>query len=157
MWDVSGITGAAQVWAEVMNRLHAGEKGLIQEPPPGIIRQAIEHSGTLRKEWFMQGTEPAATLDLAGRTFQRIQYPAPGTIITLDPDIPESQQRVLFSAKERAKDHRWILNGKTLGSAGGGVAWKPRTGKYRLALVDKQGKVLDSVSFEVRGSEAAEG
>jgi penicillin-binding protein 1C len=157
MWDVSGITGAAQVWAEVMNRLHAGDKGLIHEPPPGIVRQAIEPSGTLRKEWFMQGTEPAATLDLAGRTFQRIQYPAPGTIITLDPDIPESQQRVLFSAKERAKDQRWILNGKTLGSAGGSVAWKPKTGKYRLALVDREGKVLDSVSFEVRGSEAAEG
>ena len=151
MWDVSGITGAAQVWAEMMNRLHGSEKGLIPEPPPGMMKQAIDISGTARKEWFIQGTEPSATLELAGRSFQRIQYPAAGTIITLDPDIPEAQQRVLFSAHKREKDHQWILNGKTLGSAGAGVAWRPKRGKYLLALADREGKVLDSVSFEVRG------
>jgi penicillin-binding protein 1C len=69
MWDVSGITGAAQVWAEMMNRLHADEKGLIPEPPPGIARQTIEGSGTPRKEWFIKGTEPSASLEWAGRTF----------------------------------------------------------------------------------------
>jgi penicillin-binding protein 1C len=157
MWNVSGITGAAQVWAEMMNRLHADEKSLAPEPPPGIIKQAVETLGTPRKEWFIQGTEPSATIELAGRTFQRIQYPAPETIISLDPDIPETQQRVLFSAHKREKDHQWILNGKTLGSAGEGVAWKPKRGKYLLALADREGKVLDSVSFEVRGSAASEG
>ena len=151
MWNVSGITGAAQVWAEMMNRLHADEKSLVPEPPPGIMKQAIEISGTPRKEWFIKGTEPSAILELAGRTFQRIQYPAPGTIITLDPDIPETQQRVLFSAHMREKDHRWILNGEILGSAAAGMAWKPKRGTYDLTLVDKSGKVLDSISFEVRG------
>jgi len=151
MWDVSGITGAAQVWAEIMNRLCAGEKSLMPEPPPGMTRHAVEVSGTLRNEWFIRGTEPSAPLVLTGRTFQRIQYPAPGTIITLDPDIPGAQQRVIFSAHERSMDHHWILNGKTLGSAGGALAWKPKRGKYVLALTDREGKVLDSVSFEVRG------
>jgi penicillin-binding protein 1C len=88
---------------------------------------------------------------LTDRTFQQIKYPAPGTIITLDPDIPERLQRVLFSAHERSKDHRWILNGRTLGSAGASLAWKPKRGKHILALVDREGRVLDSVSFEVRG------
>ena len=151
MWNVSGITGAAQVWLEMMNRLHADEKSLVPEPPPGIMKQAIEISGTPRKEWFIKGTEPSAILELAGRTFQRIQYPAPGTIIALDPDIPETQQRVLFSAHMREKDHRWILNGEILGSAAAGMAWKPKRGTYDLTLVDKSGKVLDSISFEVRG------
>jgi penicillin-binding protein 1C len=151
MWDVSGITGAAQVWAEVMNRLHAGEKSLMLESPPGMTRHAIEASGTLRNEWFIRGTQPSATLVLTGRTFQRIQYPAPGTIITLDPDIPGAQQRVIFSAHERSKNHQWILNGKRLGSAGAALAWKPKRGKHVLALADREGKVLDSVSFEVRG------
>ena len=150
MWDVSGITGAAQVWAEIMNRLHAGEKSLMPEPPPGMTRQTVEVSGTLQHEWFLRGTEPMAT-QWAGRPFQRIQYPAPGTIIAVDPDIPEAQQRVLFSAHERSKDHQWILNGKTLGSGDTCVAWKPKRGKYWLSLVDRKGKVLDSVSFEVRG------
>jgi len=153
MWDVSGITGAAQVWTEMMNRLHGSEKGLIPEPPPGMAKQAIELSGTPRKEWFIQGTEPPSALESAGRTYQRIQYPALGTIITLDPDIPEARQRVLFSAHMKEKEHQWVLNGKRLGSAAGGVAWKPKRGKHLLALVDREGKILDSVSFEVRGSE----
>jgi penicillin-binding protein 1C len=153
MWDVSGITGAAQVWAEVMNRLHAGGKSLVPEPPLGIVRQGIGNSESLRQEWFIQGTEPPATLEWSGRTFQSIQYPASGSIIALDPDIPESRQRVLFSAQEREKDHRWILDGKTLGSAAGRVVWKPKSGRHLLALVDRKGKVLDSVSFEVRGTE----
>ena len=151
MWNVSGIAGAAQVWTEMMNRLHGSEKGLMPEPPPGMMKKGIEISGIPRKEWFIQGTEPSALLELADRAFQRIQYPAAGTIITLDPDIPETQQRVLFSAHMREKDHQWILNGKTLGSAGAAVAWKPKRGKYRLALADREGKILDSISFEVRG------
>jgi penicillin-binding protein 1C len=157
MWDVSGITGAAQVWAEIMNRLHLDEKSQMSEPPPGIRRQAIEVSGTLWNEWFMRGTEPSEGLESAGRTFQRIQYPAQGTIITLDPDIPQALQRVLLSAQERSKDHRWVLNGKSLGSAAAGVAWRPKRGRHVLALVDREGKILDSVSFEVRGSEPSEG
>jgi penicillin-binding protein 1C len=157
MWDVSGITGAAQVWVELMDRLHTGGKSLMPEPPPGIKRQAIEISGTLQNEWFIRGTEPSAPLELAGRSFQRIQYPAPGTIITVDPDIPEIQQRVLFSARDRSRDYRWILNGKPLGSVGASVGWKPKKGKYLLALADREGRILDSVSFEVRGSEGSEG
>jgi penicillin-binding protein 1C len=88
---------------------------------------------------------------LPGQAAQRIQYPVQGTIITLDPDIPASQQRVLFSPHERSPDHRWTLNGTILGSAGAAVAWQPKKGKHRLALVDREGKVLDAVFFEVRG------
>ena len=157
MWNVSGITGAAQVWAEMMNRLHGSEKGLIPEPPPGMVKQAIEISRNPREEWFIKSTEPPSALESGGRPYQRIQYPAPGTIVTLDPDIPEARQRVVFSAHTREKDHQWVLNGKRLGSAAGGVAWKPKRGKHRLALVDREGKILDSVSFEVRGSETSEG
>jgi penicillin-binding protein 1C len=157
MWDVSGITGAAQVWAEIMNRLHLGEKSLSPEPPPGVARRATEVSGTPRNEWFIAGTEPPTSLESAGRSFQRIQYPAAGTIIALDPDIPEAQQRVRFSAHERSEDHQWVLNGRTLGSAGTGLAWKPKRGKYLLALVSREGKILDSVSFEVRGHASSEG
>jgi penicillin-binding protein 1C len=157
MWDVSGVTGAAQVWAELMNGLHAGEKSLVPEPPPGMRRQAVEVSGDLRNEWFIEGTEPPAPLERVGRTFQRIQYPAPGSILTVDPDIPEAQQRVMFSAHERSKDHRWILNGKPLGSAAARVAWRPKRGKHQLGLVDRDGRILDSVSFEVRGAESSDG
>jgi hypothetical protein len=74
------------MWAEIMNRLHAEEKSLALMPPPGSIKQAVEPLNTPRKEWFIQGAEPPVDLELAGRPFQRILYPAPGTVITLDPD-----------------------------------------------------------------------
>jgi penicillin-binding protein 1C len=151
MWNVSGISGAAQVWAEIMKRLHSGEKSRMPEPPSGIMKQEMGKSGSGRQEWFIRGTEPSPTLELAGRIFPAIQYPAPGTIITLDPDIPEARQRVLFSAHEQSKDHRWVLNGKPLGSADESMAWKPKRGKHVLALVDRGGKILDYVCFEVRG------
>jgi penicillin-binding protein 1C len=151
MWDVSGVTGAAQLWAEIMCRLHAGGKSSGPEPPPGVTRERVGVSGTLRNEWFLQGTEPWPRISLPGQAAQRIQYPVQGTIITLDPDIPASQQRVLFSPHERSPDHRWTLNGTILGSAGAAVAWQPKKGKHRLALVDREGKVLDAVFFEVRG------
>ena len=157
MWNVSGIAGAAQVWAELMNRLHEAEKGLVPDPPRGVVPQDVVIEGSPRKEWFIQGTEPSAPLESAGRRFQSIEYPATGTIITLDPDIPESRQRILFSAHAQERDHRWILNGRTLGSAEASLTWKPKRGTYRLALVDGDGNVLDTVSFEVRGSAAADG
>jgi penicillin-binding protein 1C len=157
MWDVSGITGAAQVWAEMMVRLHAGVKSLEPNPPSGVTRQAVEGSQTLRDEWFLRGTEPSARLEPTGRSFQRIRYPAKGTIITLDPDIPEDRQKVLFSAQERSRDHRWTLNGRTVGSAGAALAWKPARGKHVLSLVDREGKIMDSVPFEVRGSGKSDG
>jgi penicillin-binding protein 1C len=154
MWNVSGITGAAQVWTETMNRLHAHEKALTPEPPPGMMRKEIEILGTVQKEWFIPGTEPLAALPMAHGAFQRIRYPAPGTIITLDPDIPETHQKVLFSAHSRAKDDQWILNGKPLGPACAAGVWKPKRGKHLLALADQEGKILDYVSFEVRGSDS---
>lgn len=157
MWDVSGISGAAQVWAEMMNRLHAEEAGPAPEPPPGIVRQALGETGTSLKEWFIRGTEPSVDLALGVRPFQRIRYPAQGTIIALDPDIPATRQKMLFSAYSREKDHHWVLNGKPLGPANAGVAWKPKRGKYLLTLADREGEVLDSVSFEVRGSDVSEG
>jgi hypothetical protein len=33
------------------------------------------------------------------------------------------------------------------------IPWTPKTGKYHLALADKDEKILDYVYFEVRGPE----
>ncbi len=67
MHDVSGTSGAAPVWAEIMGWLHGrGVRSRPPEPPPGLVRAAVrfgpEPGGTrllesARQEWFLAGTQ----------------------------------------------------------------------------------------------------
>lgn len=108
---------------------------------------------TLRRldgEWFIAGTETSAPPVRAFPGDIRIAYPADGTIIALDPDIPPEQQRVFFESRPSAPELRWVLNGEDLGTAGSLQLWPPCRGSYRLSLVDASRRVLDSVGFVVR-------
>ena len=153
MWNVSGITGAAPVWVEIMNWLHAAGAGSAPKPPAGLVARTVQtaSSGARRKEWFLPGTE-AATFEIAPALANfRISYPAPGTVVALDPDIPEEEQRLFFASEPRDRSHHFELNGETLGSAGSLLLWQPKQGKYRLLLRDSQGRILDAIEFQVRG------
>ena len=77
----------------------------------------------------------------------RILYPAPGTIIAFDPDIPPENHVVYFEA---SRPGRWHLDGRTL-ETGALVAWTPRSGRHRLTLFGRDGRFMDSLEFEVRG------
>ncbi|RYF80437.1 MAG: penicillin-binding protein 1C [Comamonadaceae bacterium] len=82
MWDVSGTSGAAPVWAEMMGFLHAHEPSRAPLPPAGVQRQTVRFGPALaatqsgrpagtdahanaqpieaaREEWFLRGTEQA--------------------------------------------------------------------------------------------------
>ena len=76
MHDVSGTSGAAPVWAELMAFLHANEPSRAPAPPPGLRRQAVRFGPApqagraqavadaapleaAREEWFLPGTEQA--------------------------------------------------------------------------------------------------
>ena len=71
MHSVSGTSGAAPVWAEVMGFLHAATPSRAPKPPPGVLEQAVRYgpdpagpSGgrpieSARREWFVAGTEQA--------------------------------------------------------------------------------------------------
>ena len=41
MWDVSGTTGAAPIWAAVMNHLHARKPSRAPVPPTGLVSQRV--------------------------------------------------------------------------------------------------------------------
>ena len=151
MRDVSGVSGAAQVWTEIISRLHSGEMASPPAAPSGVVSEAVSIEGVKRREWFVKGTEPASDILVAARPMQRIKYPADGQIVTLDCDIPEAFQRIIFSARVSDADNQWLLNGRPMGSAAERCAWKPQRGKYRLTLADRSGGTLDSVNFEVRG------
>jgi len=157
MWNVSGVTGAAPVWVEIMNWLHRDSPSNAPKPPSGVVERTVQiaHIGQTRKEWFIRGTETAVVREAEVQTNFRIVYPAPETVIALDPDIPLEQQKVFFEATPEKNTLQWLLDGQPAGPAGAVLLWAPQRGKHTLALADSERRVYDSVTFEVRGSLAA--
>ncbi len=159
MWDVTGVTGAAPAWVEIMNWLHRDQTSRAPRTPPGVVAQSVSFpaEGRSRQEWFIRGTETPSVQSAAGPASFRIAYPAAGTIVALDPDIPVEQQKLFFEAAPRNESFSWVLDGRALGPAGSVLLWTPEKGRHTLALVDHSSRVLDTVSFEVRGNLATSG
>jgi len=65
MHEVSGSSGAAPVWAEVMRWLHQGVPSAAPQPPGAVRRAAVRYGPgadglpleSARDEWFVRGTE----------------------------------------------------------------------------------------------------
>jgi len=155
MWDVSGVTGAAPVWRDVVDYLHRGLPSVAPKAPSGVARQQIVYQPALetaRGEWFLAGTESPviALVGDAGRA-PKILYPDESGIIALDPDIPKNVERVFFHA-QGGRGLRWQLDGAVLGGAEGDYAWHPVAGQHELALVDHEDKVIATNRFQVRGN-----
>jgi penicillin-binding protein 1C len=169
MWNVSGVSGAAPVWLEVMNHLHRESRSAPPAPPAGVVTaRATFRTGAeaARDELFLAGTEPLRPPAPATATAEaampdtwripRIAYPPDGTIIVLDPDIPEENQRVFFETEQGGSPElRWQLNGEMLPRGEAGRRWAPRPGRYELSLTDSGGHQQDRVTFEVRGTVAS--
>ncbi|MBT2333701.1 penicillin-binding protein 1C [Variovorax paradoxus] len=163
MWDVSGTSGAAPVWAEVMRFLHAREPSRAPRPPAGLVEARVAFGPgadgspleAARSEWFLQGTEqPLFALDSGAGTSAdaaaaRITAPSDGTIIALDPDIPPLHQRVRFESEGRGV--QWRIDGKHF-ARGNSAQWLPWPGRHLIELVDATGKVVDQRKLEVRGA-----
>jgi penicillin-binding protein 1C len=160
MRNVSGVTGAAPVWLEVMARLHEKTPSHTPSPPPGLAGKEVAFAGAVepaRREWFSEGTEPAAAADRATMTAPtRILAPVAGTILALDPDIPAGRQRVPFEARDARPGERWLLDGAVLGDAADFILWPPAPGRHRLSVVARDGRILDTVIFVVRGMSVTE-
>jgi penicillin-binding protein 1C len=159
MWNVSGVSGAAPVWSETMNHLHRHKSGPKMDIPKHLVRREVAASGNIGKgheEWFIRGTEPSADVQIVKQYNEKILYPPSGTVIALDPDIPQDLQKVFFIAQAVEKERYWRLNDAAVGEAGKTMAWSPKKGKHHLTLTDQQGRVIDSVNLEVRGPEQAD-
>ena len=156
MWNVSGITGAAPIWIEMMNFLHQSDSNAKREPPNGLVKMKIasrQRGESSREEWFICGTEPNSRDQNIGQFNQRILYPPSGTVIALDPDIPTELQRVFFISQTNKGSVRWKLNGAPMAAVGKAIPWTPSAGKYFLAIVDQEDRIIDSIHFEVRGED----
>ena len=154
MWDVSGVSGAAPVWRDLMDYLHQHTPGLAPTRPAGLVTQGIEYRPPLegaRVEWFIAGTE-SRIIELlpASQQAGKIRYPGDGTIIVLDPDIPLAHQRVFFQA-QGGGDLFWRLDAAEATAVNHSKSWTPVAGTHRLSLIDSEGKSIDEVVFSVRG------
>ncbi len=155
MWNVSGVSGAAPVWLEIMNYLHKIDPAGPPEPPEGVIEKNVQFGAGMepgRTEWFVKGTEPDFVEQHPASRMPKITYPAEGTIIAVDPDIPEEQQLVFFESNADAGSFLWVLNNRVIGSTSDIVLWRPKAGEYTLSLVDAKKAVIDSVDFRVKGN-----
>ncbi|HNT44687.1 MAG TPA: hypothetical protein PKN85_09500, partial [Syntrophorhabdaceae bacterium] len=154
MRDVSGISGAAPLWLEVMNFLHGTVPSTAPARPRGVTVARVRFEGDIeppREEFFLEGTEPMEVVRVqSAHEKPRIVYPPEGTLITIDPDIPEKLQRVAMRFEPRSRRLRWVLNNTDAGSDTPLFLWEPRRGNYTLSIVDGDGSIVDSVGFAVR-------
>ena len=167
MWDVSGISGAAPLWAALMNYLHRDRASQAPTAPAGVLQTLVRFDDAAgsapavearRSEWFIRGTQQTvfaidAPADTDGRAepgkAARITAPTNGTIIALDPDIPPRHQRLRLQAE--GVGLYWMIDGRRVAS-GRSAWWLPWPGRHRLQWVDAQGRVRDEVRIEVRGA-----
>ncbi|MFH0786828.1 MAG: penicillin-binding protein 1C [Pseudomonadota bacterium] len=154
MRNVSGVSGAAPIWMEMMNTLHANRPSRPPRLPAGVNQAKVSFHQDLepsRQEYFLRGSEPVFQVR-ADTHYQkpRIIYPAHETLISMDPEIPETLQRVPFQFQPETNHYTWVLNHHPMGSSDPFFLWKPERGNYVLSIVDPQNRILDSVEFQVR-------
>jgi penicillin-binding protein 1C len=153
MHDVSGVSGAAPVWQAIVKQLHEGRPSRRPAMPPGVVREPVQLAAAaepMREEVFLAGTTQAywqASAQMKGAQRFGIASPRDGSFYALDPDMPPRHQRITFEGERGT----WVLDGKRLGE-GERLAWAPWPGRHTLALLARDGRVLQTVRFEVRGA-----
>lgn len=154
MKAVSGTSGAAPVWRDVMMGLHAHHPGRAPPMPDGIEAKPIRFAGGIespRREFFLKGTGQAIQIAApAAARRPRIANPVSGSVYALDPDIPLGRQRLGLAVVGEVSGHRLVLDRKDLGDAGRAPSVLAGPGVHRLALVDPFGRVVDQARFTVR-------
>ena len=183
MWDVSGTSGAAPVWAALMRHLHARTPSRPPAPPPGVLRQRVRFGDQLeaaRDEWFLPGTQQALfAIDSEAASARpasaggqkclkseddpavppRITAPQDGIILALDPDIPPARQRLTLLADAGGAapaSLRWWIGAREVGR-GPQAQWLPWPGRHVVQLRDAAGRVQDERRIEVRGAAVRQG
>lgn len=160
MWDVSGVSGAAPIWRDLVEHLHAQGGAGAPVPPPGVERQHVVFKPAFeapRSDWVITGeARPAGVADVtiirelvAARP--QIVAPPNGAIIAPDPDIPERRQLLLLQTSGAAGTCL-RLDGKPVARCGQGRALLalPQAGRHVLTLTDAAGATLDTHVFDVR-------
>jgi penicillin-binding protein 1C len=154
MKAVSGTSGAAPVWRDVMMALHAKSPGKVPPMPNGIETRTISFAAgkePVRREYFLSGTGQSQQIAAPATARRpRITNPLSGSVFALDPDIPLNRQRMAITVTGEVIGHRLQLDRRDLGDAGGRPLILAGPGTHLLALLDPGGQVVDRARFTVR-------
>jgi penicillin-binding protein 1C len=154
MRAVSGTSGAAPVWRDLMLALHARNPGRAPPPPAGVEARAIAFADRIeqpRREYFLRGTGQTLIAAAPGEARRpRIANPVTGTVYAIDPDIPPERQRFAVAVTGSAAAYRLMLDDRDLGPALARPQVMPAPGPHRLRLVDTAGRVVDQARFTIR-------
>jgi penicillin-binding protein 1C len=154
MKAVSGTSGAAPVWRDVMMALEARRASGQLVRPDGLVPQVVHFANAIeppRREWFIDGTaQSISALSPAQSRRPHISNPVSGSIFALDPDIPLSRQRLGVHVTGEVADHRLLLDRRDIGAANTSPLIFPAPGSHLLALIDNHGQLVDQVRFTVR-------
>lgn len=154
MRAVSGTSGAAPVWRDILLALHANVPGKPLPRPAGIQDRTIRFGNAIeqpRLEHFLRGTAQtmiAAAPATARRP--RITSPVTGSVYALDPDVPIDRQRMSIATTGELLGHRLRLDDRDIGPADGRPLILAGPGQHRLRLIDLGGRVVYQVRFTVR-------
>jgi len=148
MHDVSGISGAAPAWREIMDHLHANRPSRAPRPPKGLeAREIVPPEGEPpRREWFLARQADVHAASTLAQPATRIVAPVDGAVLAWDPDIPASVQGLQLLAEPVAAGLRWRMDDVELAEPW----WTIMPGEHGLQLLDADGRELDRIRFRVR-------
>ncbi len=154
MKAVSGTSGAAPVWRDVMMALHRGTPSKAPPRPAGLEAKRVTFANSVeppRSDWFLTGTgQTTQAFAPATSRRPRITNPVSGSVFALDPDIPIDRQRMGVAVTGAVAGHRLVLDKTDLGDADARPQVLAGPGVHQLALLDPGGRVIDRVRFTVR-------
>ena len=154
MRAVSGTSGAAPVWRDVMLALE--RRGALPAPPrPADVEARPVAFAAARElpriDYFLRGTGMSRIAAAPpGARRPRIASPVSGSVYAIDPDIPPDRQQLAVDVTGAAVAHRLRLDAKDLGPAEGAPLLRAGPGRHELALVDVAGRTVDRVIFTIR-------
>ena len=165
MWDVSGVTGAAPIWRELIDHLHAHQPSRAPGVPSGVVQRDVVFVPAVepaRREWFVVGTESSAesttnvtTISMpTAEAAPRVLSPADGTVIAPDPDIPAARQSMLVRAEAPHATRVCLkLGARPLAPCGTRevLVALPAPGRHQIRLENAEGVLLAEATVEVRG------
>ncbi|HEX5125352.1 MAG TPA: penicillin-binding protein 1C [Rhodocyclaceae bacterium] len=159
MWDVSGVSGAAPVWRDIVEHLHATQASWPPAVPDGVRRQHVVFQPAIeapRDDWFLSDTPEGAgvheVIHKLVETHSQLIAPPNAAVIAPDPDIPQPLQSILLQASGNARNCM-RLDGQPIAPCGQleRLLPLPAPGRHRFELADVDGKSIDVHMFEVRG------
>jgi penicillin-binding protein 1C len=154
MRAISGTSGAAPVWRDVMIALHQDRPGKQPEQPANVQGQRVTFAALAepaRGEWFLGGTAQSTMAEApAFARRPRITNPVSGAVYAFDPDIPANRQSLGVVLSGPTENFRLALDGRAFADAKGTPQLPMIPGSHLLALLDESGRVVDQVRFTVR-------